>query len=67
MQDFGEFPSFMMVSFVGIDEGLIAKVAEKVDVTPERVRAYLGDPVDQDRDLTHAFLYYGVGPVGKTL
>lgn len=55
------------ISLVHISSELIAKVAERANVTPERVRAYLKDAADQDRVLTRVFLFYGVGPFGKTL
>jgi hypothetical protein len=56
---------FLMVSAVTITEELIAKVAARVDVSVERVRAYLGNDADQDKELLKAFLFFGVGPFNK--
>jgi hypothetical protein len=55
------------VSVVPIDEALITKVSVKANVPIERVRSYLRDTADQDETLLRAFLFYGVGPFGKTL
>ncbi len=56
---------FISVSAVTINDELIAKVAARANVSVERVRAYLGDDADQDKELLRAFLFFGVGPFNK--
>lgn len=52
------------VSLVTITPEIVAKVAEKTGRTVDAVNAYLAGP-EQDAVLLDAFLFFGVGPVGK--
>jgi hypothetical protein len=54
------------ISVVRIDDTLVKNVADRCNVTEERVRTYLANKNDQDNNLLRAFLFYGVGPIYKT-
>ncbi len=55
---------FIEVSVSTISDSDIQRVAEQCRVTTERVRQYLASD-EQDDILLRAFLFVGVGPVGK--
>ena len=52
------------ISLVRIGPETIAKVAQRTGRTEEAVRAYLAGP-EQDSVLRDAFLFFGIGPMGK--
>ena len=52
------------ISLVTITPEIVGKVAERTGRTVDEVNAYLAGP-EQDAALLGAFLFFGVGPVGK--
>jgi hypothetical protein len=58
-------PRFLNISFVDITEDTKQKVADRCKVPIQRVREYLANKDDQDKELLRAFLFYGVGPLHK--
>ncbi len=55
-----------MISLVSISDDVIAKVSKKTGVPESDVRTYLASKQQDDR-LLRAFLFFGIGPVNKTL
>lgn len=53
------------VSLVDITNDTVAKVAKRTGYPESQVLLYLDNPEAQDDKLLRAFLFYGVGPVGK--
>ncbi len=53
------------ISFGDISIETIRGVAERCNLTEERVRAYLSSD-EQNDELLRAFLFYGITPIRKT-
>jgi hypothetical protein len=54
------------VSWVPITEDLVRQVAERCKMDEARVQTYLRTN-EQNNELLRAFLFFGVGPLNKTL